>query len=78
MAVKPDAQQWTVTEQIIDDASGLTIQFEVTPSGERRLILYGEILPFGNRSIAFDLDGQHVGAGSHTGRCRPAWLTKVD
>ena len=78
MPVKPDAKQWTVREQIIKDASGLTIQFEVTPSGEYRLRLYGDILPLGNRDIAFDERGRHVGAGSYTGLCRPAWLTTME
>ncbi|MCG3123014.1 MAG: hypothetical protein GIKADHBN_01422 [Phycisphaerales bacterium] len=79
MSLKPNAQLWTVLEQIVrDDASGLICQFEVAPDGSPRLRLFGEALPFGNREIVFSLDGKEAGAGTHTGLCRPAWLTALD
>ena len=78
MALKPDGGQITIKEQIIDDlASGLTLQFEKAPDGEGVLRIFGD-LPFGNRSLAFTVDGQLTGAGTHlTGSC-PSWLQPVD
>ena len=79
MGLKPDARDWTIKEQIIEDpVSGLTFQFEVPPNGEPHLRIYGPSLKFGNRDIVFGLDGKHAGAGtSVSGLCRAAWLTKV-
>ncbi len=79
MSLKPDGGTWTVKEQIIEDASGLTFQFEVDPTGEPRLRVYGDCIPFGNREIQFSPDGKQAGAGSSTsGLCRPAWLGNID
>lgn len=78
--VKSDGKRWTVREQIIEDpASGLTFQFEVMPDGEPRLRIFGEGLPFGNREIFFDQNGEEAGGGTATaGLCRPSWLERVD
>ena len=75
MAVKPQAKQWIIREQIIEDpVSGLTFQFEVMPKGDARLYVYGD-LPFGNREFIFDSKGKEAGAGTAiTGLCRPSWL----
>lgn len=75
MAVKPQATQWIIREQIIEDpVSGLTFQFEVMPKGDARLRVYGD-LPFGNREFIFDSQGKEAGAGTAiTGLCRPSWL----
>lgn len=79
MPVKPDGKAWTVREQIVEDpASNLMLQFEVGPDGLPRLNLYGESLPFGNRTILFNSDGVEDGAGSQTvGLCRPGWLEQL-
>jgi hypothetical protein len=80
MPVKPDGKLCTIREQIIEDqATGLTLQFEATPSGEIRLRIFGDILRFGNRDFAFDTHGELAGTGTATrGLCRPGWLTTVD
>ena len=79
MATKPDWKPWSVREQIVEDAaSGLTIQFEVYPDGSPRLRIFGDCIPFGNREIVFDSNGEEAGAGTFTsGLCRPAWLDRV-
>ncbi|MDE2103961.1 MAG: hypothetical protein KGL39_42385 [Patescibacteria group bacterium] len=81
MGIKQDARDWTIKEQIVDDKpSGLTLQFEVVPdsTARYRLRIYGD-LPFGNREILFDVDGEEAGSGtSVTGLCRASWLTNVD
>ena len=78
MAIKPEAKDWTIKEQIVEDsASGLTFQFEVLPCGEARLRIFGKSLPFGNREIQFDKSGEEAGAGTSRGLCRPAWMTEV-
>lgn len=78
MSLKPNAQEWTVQEQIVEDeASGLTLQFEVNPDGTPRLRIYGPALPFGNREIVFDSDGIEAGAGTFAGLCRPSWMTEI-
>ncbi len=82
MALKPDAQPWTIREQIIEDpVSGLTIQFETMPDDPQdtfRLRIFGD-LPFGNREILFGQDGQRTGTGvALSGSCRPTWLTDLD
>lgn len=80
MSLKPDAADWTIKEQVIEDpVSGLSIQFEVTPDGERHLRLYGKGLEFGHRDFVFSRDGTMAGAGTAVaGLCRPAWLTSID
>ena len=77
MALKPDGGQITIKEQIIEDpVSGLTFQFDRTPSGEGMLRIFGDV-PFGNRELIFDTDGQLAGAGTNlTGSC-PSWLEPV-
>ncbi|MCI0703586.1 MAG: hypothetical protein L0241_21100 [Planctomycetia bacterium] len=79
MPVKPDGKLWVVREQIVEDpASGLTLQFEVDPSGNMRLRIFGDTLPYGNREILFDKNGEEAGAGTATsGLCRPSWLEEV-
>lgn len=79
MSLKPEGQDWTIREQIVEDpASGLTFQFEVDPTGKRRFRIFGN-LPFGNREIIFDQNGKEAGAGTAmTGLCRPAWLQEID
>lgn len=67
--------EWRVKDQLIDDdVSGLTMRFEVLPSGEPVLRLYGAILPHGNRLIRFSRAGefQHM-ATSVLGTERPNW-----
>ncbi|MBA7624975.1 hypothetical protein ES703_32395 [subsurface metagenome] len=64
----PNAKTVKIKEQIIDDpATGLMVVFRLTPSGESRLHLVGDILPFGNRDFQFGADGELVGTG--TGTC---------
>jgi len=79
MPLKPNAKSCVIKEQIVEDlASGLTIQFEVVADGTTRLRLYGDSLPFGNRDIVFDGNGEEAGAGTClAGLCRPAWLTSI-
>lgn len=47
--------------------TGLMLVFRLTPSGESRLHLVGDILPFGNRDFQFGTDGELVRTG--TGTC---------
>lgn len=79
MAIKPEAKDWTVKEQIIEDlVTGLTFQFEIDEesTAPMRLKIYGKF-PFGNREIIFDKNGEEAGSGSLvSGHCRPSW--KVD
>lgn len=79
-SLKPDAQPWTIREQIIEDlATGLTFQFEVGPDGSPRMHVFGKDLPYGNRDFVFTQDGQLGATGTSTrGLCRPGWLTPVD
>jgi hypothetical protein len=80
MAIKPDAENLTIKEQIIEDpVSGLSFQFTVTEGGNSpfRLHVFGA-LPNGNREFVFDKDGIRSGAGSTIGGiCRPTWLSEV-
>jgi hypothetical protein len=72
MAIKPAAKRWAVKEQIVQDAvSGLTLQFTVSnaPDAPFRLRITGD-LPFGNREILFNADGEEAGSGvALTGSC---------
>ena len=81
MAVKPNARDWTIKEQIIEDlVSGLTLQFEATPESDAkfRLRIFGN-LPFGNREILFDVNGAEAGGGTYPGgTCRPSWLQEIN
>lgn len=81
MSIKPNASNWTIKEQIIEDpVSGLTFQFEVDleSSAPARLRIFGN-LPFGNREIIFDQSGNEAGSGTVLGGlCRPAWSTKLE
>jgi hypothetical protein len=66
--LKINAQTLKIKEQIIHDPiTSLTLVFRVTPSGEARVHLSGDILPFGNRDFQFDKEGNEAGAG--TGLC---------
>src|SRR3954454_16314603 len=78
MPIKPNGALCKVREQIVEDeASGLILQFECE-NGRTRLIIAGASLPFGNREILFDDEGQEAAAGTLLGRFRrPSWLTKV-
>ena len=80
MAVKPDAKNLTIMEQIIEDpVSGLCFQFSVTEGSDSpfRLRVFGA-LPNGNREFVFDIKGMRTGAGSTIGGiCRPSWLSEV-
>jgi hypothetical protein len=70
--------EWQVKEQLIDDdVSGLTLRFEVLPTGEPILRLYGAQLPHGNRVIRFTCAGelQHM-ATSVLGSERPNWPSR--
>ena len=59
-----------IKEQVIKDLpTGLTIIFEVVSSGEGRMRLRGDILPFGNRDFAFSKDGQLEGTGTGLAGC---------
>lgn len=78
MPIKPNGALCKVREQIVvDDASGLILQFECA-NGRTRLVIAGESLPFGNREIIFDDDGREAAAGTLLGVFRrPSWLRKV-
>jgi len=78
MSLKPNGEMWAIREQVIEDAvTGLTFQFALMPGGMPRLRVYGD-LPFGNREILFDADGEEAGSGTAlTGLCRPSWLRQV-
>jgi len=43
--------------------------FRLTPSGEPRLHIVGDILPFGNRDFQFNSDGELVGTGTGMSGC---------
>ena len=80
MAIKPDAENLTIKEQIIEDpVSGLSFQFSVIEGSDSpfRLRVFGG-LPNGNREFVFDKKGIRTGAGSTIGGiCRPSWLSEV-
>lgn len=71
---RPNGGTVTIREQVVEDpVSKLTLQFERRDDGSAKLTLYGAALPYGNRDIVFDANGNEVGTGTHIGSCRPAW-----
>ena len=65
MSKNNEVKTVNIKEQVIEDlASGLTIEFKAREDGEIRMVLRGSTLPFSNREIQFDKDGQYVGAGT--------------
>jgi hypothetical protein len=80
MALKPGGEICQIREQIIEDrASGLTFQFIHAPGTDApfRLVIGGD-LPFGNREILFNADGEMAGAGTAlSGSCRPSWIREI-
>ena len=80
MAVKPNAQDWTIKEQIIEDpVTGLTFQFSIAKGSDApmRLKIFG-CSPAGNREILFDATGKEAGAGTAlSGACHPSWVHSV-
>ena len=76
-AVKPNAQKWTILEQIVrDEVTGLTFQFDLRPNGRPRLIVTGGAIMFGNREIGFDLEGRKSDGGTHLAACpTPSWIS---
>jgi hypothetical protein len=56
-------QAWTVLPQIVvDPATGMTLNFSVSPSGELILTVMGD-MPLGNREFIFGRDGNLAGTG---------------
>ena len=80
MSIRTNAKDWSVKEQIIEDlVSELTFQFEVLPGGVKILRIFGNLLPYGNRDIYFDLDGIEAGSGtSVSGLSKPSWPTEIE
>ena len=78
MPIKPNGALCAIREQIVEDlASGLILQFECQ-NGRTRLVIAGRALPFGNRELIFDEQGQEVAAGTLVGEFRrPSWLKEV-
>ena len=78
MPIKPSAALCAIKEQIVEDlASGLILQFECE-NGKTRLVIAGRALPFGNREIIFDEQGEESAAGTLLGEFRrPSWLKGV-
>ena len=63
--IKPEAKTVKIKEQCINDLpTGLMLIFRVTPSGESRLQLIGEALPYGSRDFQFDIEGKLAGTGT--------------
>lgn len=61
----PNEKTLQIKEQVINDAvTDLQLVFRVTPSGEARLHLIGDSLPFGNRDFQFDRNGELAGTGT--------------
>ena len=68
---KLKAKGLRIKEQYINDpATGLTLIFEVVPSGEGRLHILGDNLPLGNRDFQFSKDGSLVGTGTGLRKCK--------
>ena len=60
--------EWTIKEQVVEDLpTGLTIEFVNKNDGLAWMRLRGDILPFGNREIGFDVEGMVGPAGTFTG-----------
>ena len=78
MPIKPNGMLCGIKEQIVEDlASGLILQFECE-NGKTRLVIAGRTLPFGNREIIFDKEGNESAAGTLMGEFRrPSWLKGV-
>jgi len=81
MAIKPgDAGVCLIKEQIVEDpVSGLTVQFSCAPGTDApvRIRIFGG-LPYGNRELLFNAEGEMAGAGTAlNGSCRPTWLKEV-
>ena len=78
MPIKPNGAKCSIREQIVEDhASGLTLLFECQ-NGRARLVIASKALPYGNREIVFDEDGNEAGAGTLVGKLRrPSWLKGV-
>ena len=78
MPVKPNGALCAIREQIVEDlASGLILQIECS-GGRTRLVIAGRALPFGNREIIFDDEGNEAAAGTLVGEFRrPSWLKEV-
>jgi len=72
---------WQIKDQIVEDMpSGLIFQFETMPgnSAPYRLRIFGN-LPFGNREILFDVNGDEAGSGTYTsGLCKPTWASEEE
>ena len=69
--LKNQAKTLKIKEQVINDAvTDLMLIFEVTPSGEARLHLRGDNLPFGNRDFQFGENGELAGTGTGLCPCR--------
>ena len=63
MDAPQSSQIWAVPQQIVEDpATGMTLQFSVSPSGEQTLTVIGD-LPLGNREFIFARDGSLAGTG---------------
>lgn len=79
MAVRPNAAQVTILEQIIEDpVSEISLQFERTDNGGTRLSLFGEKLKCGHRVLAFDCDGNFIGGGTHLRECpQPTFIREI-
>lgn len=78
MPLKPNGAKCSIREQIVEDhASGLTLLFECV-NGRARLVIASKALPYGNREIVFDQDGNEAGAGTLVGKFRrPSWIKEV-
>jgi len=68
--LKENGKTLCIKEQVINDlVTNLTLMFRVTPSGEARLHILGDDLPFGNRDFQFDKNGVLAGTGTGTKLC---------
>ncbi|MBA7648623.1 hypothetical protein ES703_56411 [subsurface metagenome] len=69
--LRQNAKTLKLKEQVINDVvTNLMLIFRVTPSGEPRLHLIGDNLPFGNRDFQFSKDGKLVGTGTGVYSCK--------
>jgi hypothetical protein len=62
-------KMFCIKEQVVNDTAvtGLILEFKVKENGEFELFLTGLTLPFGNREIQFNKNGDYVGAGTYLG-----------